>query len=380
MILTFVAHSTRFPSGGIRAVFEFANAMSRRGHDVNVVHRPNLKMRGGWVRSLDDIKWVTFERGISHVFEATLPTGFAEEGISEIPRVELLAAVGRRWSARDGDLHRSLPRGDFVFAASMLPDDTAGLPVLFVQGDLVGSLRQRKRLRSPCPKVCVARWLVELGREEGVPEEQLLHVPCGVDHDRYRVTRPLRDRPMQVAMLYSDHPKKGSALGLAALREVTRRAPGVRVVVFGARAPKDSLPDFVEFYADPPQDLLVEEIYNGSRVFLQPSFREGFGLTSVEAMACGAALVTTANGGSDDFAVHDETALVTPPGDVDAMADAVHTLLLDEALRLRVAGAGGAKARSFDWDLSAERLERFLCEYAAEPERFRRRAPVRSPG
>ena len=122
---------------------------------------------------------------------------------------------------------------------------------------------------------------------------------------------------------------------------------------------------------DPPQDFIVNEIYNRSRVFLCASRYEGFGFPCVEAMACGAALVTTANGASADYAIHDETALVCEPEDVTAMADSIERLLRDDEERLRLARQGGEFVRQhFDWDRSAEMLETFLNDYAAEPERY----------
>ena len=91
-------------------------------------------------------------------------------------------------------------------------------------------------------------------------------------------------------------------------------------------------------------------------------------------MACGAALVTTSNGGIDDYAIDGETALVCEPDDVTAMADSIERLLRDDELRIRLATQGREYVREhFDWDASAEQLEAFLTGYAAEPERYRGR-------
>src|SRR6185295_14141998 len=101
--------------------------------------------------------------------------------------------------------------------------------------------------------------------------------------------------------------------------------------------------------------------YNRSRIFLCSSRVEGFGLPSIEAMACGAALVTTSNGGSDDYAIHGETALVCEPDDITGMADHIARLLRDDELRIRLARQGAEYVRrTFDWDVSAEKLETFL--------------------
>jgi glycosyltransferase involved in cell wall biosynthesis len=120
----------------------------------------------------------------------------------------------------------------------------------------------------------------------------------------------------------------------------------------------------------PPREVLVRDIYNRSRVFVQPSLREGFGLTAVEAMAGGCALVSTSNGGSDDYAFHGDTALVTEPRDVGAMADSIERLLLDDKMRVRLAVRGNEYVQRLDWDASAKRFEALLHDYGADPVRY----------
>ena len=56
------------------------------------------------------------------------------------------------------------------------------------------------------------------------------------------------------------------------------------------------------------------------------------------------------------------------------MADQVERLLRDDDLRLRLARQGAQYVRdTFSWDASAEKLEAFLHEYAADPGRYTRR-------
>jgi glycosyltransferase involved in cell wall biosynthesis len=73
-------------------------------------------------------------------------------------------------------------------------------------------------------------------------------------------------------------------------------------------------------------------------------------------MACGTAVVTTANGGAEDFALNGETALVTPPGDATAIADAVCRLLGDSPLRRDIASAGRRRASEMSWDAATDAL------------------------
>jgi glycosyltransferase involved in cell wall biosynthesis len=93
----------------------------------------------------------------------------------------------------------------------------------------------------------------------------------------------------------------------------------------------------------------------------------------VEAMACGCALVTTDNGGSRDYAVDGETALVVPPGDPIALAVAAERLIRDGAIRTRLAASGSELVRSrFDWDNTAAVLEPRLEAYLADPGRYQK--------
>jgi L-malate glycosyltransferase len=354
VVITFLAPGAKHPIGGAIAIYEFANGMSRRGHDVQLVHidfignsREKVWVIPDRVETLDDLGWFTFEAGIEHHF----PSSFDERDLPDADFTSFCDAGVQRIPAR------------------------SGLPLIFVQG--YGMLRQEwehQLYRAPCPKICIAKWLVNPGRRLGVADDQLVHVPHGLHHDKYRVTTPVEDRPRQVSMLYNPHPRKASNLGLDALVEVKRRIPDVRVVVFGGVDSIHNIPDGFSYLTSPAQDVIVNDIYNQSSVFINSSLLEGLGVACVEAMACGCALVTTANGGSDDYAFHHETALVSDPEDVSSMTDHVESLLLDDELRTRLALRGRDYVQRFDWDRSADVLEDFLQRYESEPDRYRQSA------
>jgi len=136
-------------------------------------------------------------------------------------------------------------------------------------------------------------------------------------------------------------------------------APGITNTISVA------MPPGVTYVQSPPREVLVDEIYNRSAVFVCSSLREGFGLGAIEAMAGGCALVTTANGGSEEYAIPGETGLVCAPRDVAGMAERIERLIRDDALRVRVATAGRALVQErYDWDRSARELEQYLEGYA----------------
>jgi glycosyltransferase involved in cell wall biosynthesis/GT2 family glycosyltransferase len=132
-----------------------------------------------------------------------------------------------------------------------------------------------------------------------------------------------------------------------------------------------------------PQAHLAEE-YSKAEIFVVGSPIDGFGFPGLEALACGVPLVTTDNGGCREYARHEETALVVPPGDPDAMADAIRRLRADVELRRRLVENGlRLVAERFSWDDAADGFERALAELAQrDPPPISRGGhptPLRSP-
>lgn len=343
MIVTFVCPSAPHPVGGVIAFYEFANALVRRGHVVHLVHAPFFRNR---IDSLDDLAWFRFDPRIEH---------------------------------HVSDLATSLPPADILFGRS---DDPAhGLPVTLIQGvEMLHVGLERDAFRSRSLKVCIASWLIDVGQRFGVDADQFEVVHMGIDQDRYRVLTPIDDRGPVVGILYSSHEAKGWEVGVDALDIAHRKVPDLQVLAFGTARPPGTLPDWISFHLDPPQDQLVSELYNRCAAFVQSSHYEGFGFSAVEAMACGAALATTDNGGSRDYAFHGRTALVSAPGDPDALAASIIALLSDRALRTRVALAGRDVAGGLSWDQAGADLEACLVRYLADPAAYQHEPGPEVPG
>jgi len=93
-------------------------------------------------------------------------------------------------------------------------------------------------------------------------------------------------------------------------------------------------------------------LYNGAQALVAPSIYEGFGLTPLEAMACGTPVIVS-NGSSFPEVVGD-AGLLVDPYDVEQLAVAMWRVVSDEALHACLAAKGLARASLFSWDRAAK--------------------------
>jgi glycosyltransferase involved in cell wall biosynthesis len=198
----------------------------------------------------------------------------------------------------------------------------------------------------------------------GVPADRMEVVPVGVDHTMFRpLPGSVREPNLIMTTASSDVPLKGLVPLLEAVAKVrTERA--VELVVVGKQRKGSKIPatlrrlglgDAVRFATGIDDDALVA-LYNRVAFAVVPSLYEGFSLPAIESMACGTPLVTTTGGALPEVVGRDgEAALVVPPNDPGALADALLRMLDDAALRDRLGAAGRARVLSrFTWRATAE--------------------------
>jgi len=101
-----------------------------------------------------------------------------------------------------------------------------------------------------------------------------------------------------------------------------------------------------------PDEHLVW-LYNAAALLLYPSFYEGFGLPPLEAMACGTAVIAS-NGGALPEVVG-SGGILLPPDEPGLWANAIRTLLTNDAYRESLSMRAKAQAQRFSWRTTAER-------------------------
>jgi glycosyltransferase involved in cell wall biosynthesis len=95
-------------------------------------------------------------------------------------------------------------------------------------------------------------------------------------------------------------------------------------------------------------------LFVGCAFFVLPSRHEPLGIVNLEAMAAGKAVIACDVGGVSEVVHNCATGLLVPAGDPHALVEPIRRLCTDQALRDRLAAAGCARARRFDWSEIAE--------------------------
>jgi glycosyltransferase involved in cell wall biosynthesis len=161
---------------------------------------------------------------------------------------------------------------------------------------------------------------------------------------------------------------------LKAFEIAAKRVPGLRLLAFGGDPVADRLPlpPGTSFYHLPAQDS-IRDLYASCDVWLCGSYVEGFGLPSLEAMACRCPVVSTDAGGPADFVKSGWNGYLVPVGDVEALANRlVDVLRRDEAEWRAMSDAALATARQYTWDDATNLMESALRDIIHDAQSRRR--------
>ncbi len=343
----------REPVGGFKVVYEYANRLAARGHRVCVVHtsraerelpRPEALRRAGahaarrLVRAHGPAAWFELDPRVRSLWTPSL-------GARHVPDGD--AVVATAWQTAEWAAAYPASKGRGFYLIQHL--ETWAGP----------EERVMATWKLPLSKIVISRWLERVAESLGEPAR---YIPNGLDFEAFGCDVPPASRRADaLLMLVHGLPWKGTRDGLRALSGVRVRHPEASILLFGSGPAPRGLPPRAEYHRNPRQDRL-RALYNRAAVFVAPSLAEGWGLPPCEAMICGCALAATDIGGHREFAIPETTALLSPPGDPEALAVNVLRLVEDDVLRLQLAEAGRDHLLRFTWDRAVEAFERALRE------------------
>ncbi len=171
----------------------------------------------------------------------------------------------------------------------------------------------------------------------------------------YGLTRPFI---LNVGVL---EPRKNQSLLFDVLRGIRTAGLDLDLVIIGRegwrwqsplqRPEFESIRPHVRIFRDVPEADLVE-FYGRASAFVYPSIYEGFGLPIIEAMACGAPVVTSDNSSLPELG--QQAALYASADAAGAFVAQIERLLNDNELRQQLIAAGKTRAGQFSWRRTAQ--------------------------
>lgn len=218
-----------------------------------------------------------------------------------------------------------------------------------------------------------------IAEEYGIPEDHMTMIPPGIDEGRYQPVRPnyladireeLKFKPTDVYCVGRAATNKGIDLLIRALPHLRELVPAARLkLAVGANSTRDKRR--VESWKEVARDLGVERhvkwlgyiadeemasYYRAAGVFALPSRYEPFGMTAIEAMACGTPTVVTVHGGLHRVVEFGTHALYADPKRPEEFAAMLSLPMQYESLRERLSLEGARYSRrQFGWTGVAKR-------------------------
>jgi len=338
------------PTGGFKMCYEYANRFAQEGFEVTVIYpefcgEPRKNTALFWIFKYMKHKVFFIKNKISHK-ETLVPDWFnldsrvKKEYVWKFSNSKTLKYQNAKFIAT------ALATSFEIAKAIKSPVQNR---YYFVQGfESWGTQSPEKVYNSyklPLKKITIAPWLVK--RIESTGDSACL-VENGLDFEYFKMTVPIEKRtPYEVAMLYHTSEIKRSIDAIEALKKVKQIIPELHVTMFGVPERPD-VPDWFSYYRTPDKET-HNKIYNTASIFVAPSRLEGMGLTPAESMMCGCAVACTDNPGFDIFSRNNETTLVSPVCDVNALAKNILKLIQDNEFRIKLAKSGHEFIQQFTW-------------------------------
>ncbi len=339
---------TRQPIGGFRMVYDYANHLQKRGYTVlllcinqNIMKRYPLPL---------PIKNV-----IANHFTKTEPKWFPLN--KEIKKVSALRSDYKKY-LDDVDAAVATSVDSAEFTSKTFKSAKKAYFIQDYENWNVSDKYCQNTYKLGMTNIVISDWLKGIVDKYSKTPSILIKDP--IDLDVYRIsTSPEKRKPHTIGLLYHTMPHKGLKYSLAAIKKLKKKYPNLEVYMFGVPSRPKNFPEWIHYTKEATQQQTVE-IYNKVSVWLCATVDEGYGLTGLEAMACGDALVSTAYTGVLEYAKDGYNALLSPVKDVDALVKNVQRVFEEDELRNKLVRNAQESVKEFSWDIAVERFEEAL--------------------
>ncbi|TBR61952.1 glycosyltransferase family 1 protein [Mastigocladus laminosus UU774] len=179
--------------------------------------------------------------------------------------------------------------------------------------------------------------------------------------DFFRQQQGISSNTICLLNVGNDHPRKNIPTILQVVKILKDK--GLSIHFWKAGSPfRDNEQKFIQTqgieshvtYLGKPDKSTLVQIYNAADILIAPSFHEGFGITIIEAMACGTPVITSNVSAMPE--VVGNAGIMIDPKDSQAIAEKVLHLSQDSIYYQHLQEKGLARARSFSWENTGDKV------------------------
>lgn len=336
---------TRQPIGGFQMVYMYANEFQKRGYEV-ILYCVNQEVMKKY-----PIPRFLKKRLINYLTQRE-------------PRWYPLSRDIKKYSGIDNKTDLVSLDSDVVIATSV---DSVSITnklfnnqkkLYFIQDFenwKVGDDYCYKTYNAGMKNIVISSWLQNI--VDGHSGSKSIIIKNPIDLTVYKpMIDPMQRDPFSVGMLFHNMPHKGCTYAIDALLKLKKTYPKLKVYMFGVPERPKTLPDWFSYTHCASTEETVE-IYNKVSIWLCATIDEGYGLTGLEAMACGDALVSTDYSGVHEYAEDGYNALLSPVRNSDALVANMSRIIGNPKLKETLIRNGLKSVQDFSIEKAVKKFE-----------------------
>lgn len=331
-------------------VFEYANRLSSRGHDISILYINDTALANHNVPKV--LKPLTI----------SLLTRFTPSWIKLDSKIKKINGKSKKINDEIKDVEIAIATS--VETAQYTKKLFSGKKLAyFIQDYETWGNNSDEYVISTYnlgfKNIVVSNWLKQIVDKNTKEPSVLIKNP--IDTNIYKQINIERFNH-SIAFLYHKDEHKGLKYSIEVVKLLKDKYPDLKVYSFGACPKGDDLPDFVDYKKDASQKETVD-IYNNANVFICSTIDEGYGLTGLEAMACGCVLCSSDYKGVHEYAIDNKNALLSPIKDTKELFNNVCKVFENTELKNKIVnGALTTVKDGFDWENATNKFEKTLSE------------------
>lgn len=335
-------------TGGAKMIFEYANRLCERGHDVQVLYLNNK----AWVKlHLPE----RIRRKLVSKASMISPTWFP---LSK--KIERLSLYDRKLDDKTKDTDVFIVTA--VTTVNISKEVFQGRKFAYFIQDYenwdVSDEYCQNTYKLGMTNIVISNWLKNIVDKYSSNGSILIKDP--IDINVYKIyCQPDQRCLHSIGVLYHTMPHKGLKYSLEAIKILKKKYLDLEVYMFGVPDRPKGFPSWIHYTKKATQEQTIE-IYNKVTVWICATIDEGYGLTGLEAIACGDVLVSTAYTGVLEYAKNGYNALLSPVKDVDGLVQNVERVFEDENLRKELVQNAQQSVKNLSWDIALDKFERAL--------------------